>query len=58
MAMLMRLGLLLVLAWIIGLTAPLFTVLGEEIATVYSGVKEAGGHRVSWDASGRPAGLE
>ena len=31
-AMFMRIGLLLVLAWIIGLTAPLFTVLGEEIA--------------------------
>jgi predicted tellurium resistance membrane protein TerC len=28
-AMFMRIGLLLVLAWIIGLTAPLFTVLGE-----------------------------
>jgi predicted tellurium resistance membrane protein TerC len=32
MAMLMRLGLLLVLAWIIGLTAPLFTLFGEEIS--------------------------
>lgn len=32
MAMLMRLGLLLVLAWIIGLTAPLFTLLGEAIS--------------------------
>jgi predicted tellurium resistance membrane protein TerC len=31
-AMLMRIGLLLVLAWIIGLTAPLFTALGEEIS--------------------------
>jgi predicted tellurium resistance membrane protein TerC len=31
-AMFMRIGLLLVLAWIIGLTAPLFTVLGEEIS--------------------------
>jgi predicted tellurium resistance membrane protein TerC len=31
-AMLMRIGLLLVLAWIIGLTAPLFTVLGEDIS--------------------------
>ena len=28
MAMFMRIGLLLVLAWIIGLTAPLFSVLG------------------------------
>jgi predicted tellurium resistance membrane protein TerC len=32
MAMLMRLGLLLVLAWIIGLTAPLFALFGEEIS--------------------------
>jgi predicted tellurium resistance membrane protein TerC len=31
-AMFMRIGLLLVLAWIIGLTAPLFTVLGEAIS--------------------------
>ena len=32
MAMFMRIGLLLVLAWIIGLTAPLFSVLGNEIS--------------------------
>ena len=32
MAMFMRVGLLLVLAWIIGLTAPLFAVLGEPIS--------------------------
>jgi len=32
MAMFMRVGLLLVLAWIIGLTAPLFTLLGNEIS--------------------------
>ena len=31
-AMFMRIGLLLVLSWIIGLTAPLFTVLGEAIS--------------------------
>jgi predicted tellurium resistance membrane protein TerC len=31
-AMFMRIGLLLVLAWIVGLTAPLFTVLGEQIS--------------------------
>jgi len=31
-AMFMRIGLLLVLAWIIGLTAPFFTLLGEEIS--------------------------
>ncbi len=32
MAMFMRIGLLLVLSWIIGLTAPLFTVFGQEIS--------------------------
>jgi predicted tellurium resistance membrane protein TerC len=32
MAMFMRIGLLLVLAWIIGLTAPLFSVLSQEIS--------------------------
>jgi predicted tellurium resistance membrane protein TerC len=31
-AMVMRIGLLVVLAWIIALTAPLFTVLGEEFS--------------------------
>jgi predicted tellurium resistance membrane protein TerC len=31
-AMFMRIGLLLVLAWIIGLTAPLFSVLGEQFS--------------------------
>jgi predicted tellurium resistance membrane protein TerC len=31
-AMFMRIGLLLVLAWIIGLTAPLFGILGQEIS--------------------------
>ena len=31
-AMFMRIGLLLVLAWIIGLTAPLFSVIGQEIS--------------------------
>ena len=32
MAMFMRIGLLLVLAWIVGLVAPLYTVLGQEIS--------------------------
>jgi len=31
-AMFMRVGLLLVLSWIVGLTAPLFTVLGAEVS--------------------------
>src|SRR3954469_9981610 len=32
LAMFMRIGLLLVLSWLVGLTAPLFTVLGQEIS--------------------------
>ena len=32
MAMFMRIGLLLVLAWIVGLVAPLFTLMGQEIS--------------------------
>lgn len=32
MAMFMRIGLLLILAWIVGLTAPLFTILGQGIS--------------------------
>jgi predicted tellurium resistance membrane protein TerC len=32
MAMFMRIGLLLVLAWIVGLVAPLFSILGKEIS--------------------------
>jgi predicted tellurium resistance membrane protein TerC len=32
MAMFMRIGLLVILAWIVGLVAPLFTVLGQEIS--------------------------
>jgi predicted tellurium resistance membrane protein TerC len=32
MAMFMRIGLLLILAWIVGMTAPLFTIVGQEIS--------------------------
>jgi predicted tellurium resistance membrane protein TerC len=51
MAMFLRVGLLLVLAWIIGLTAPLFTVLGQEI----SGrdlILIAGGLFLLWKSTG------
>jgi predicted tellurium resistance membrane protein TerC len=51
-AMFMRIGLLLVLAWIVGLTAPLFTVLQQEI----SGrdlVLIAGGLFLIWKAPAR-----
>jgi len=51
LAMFMRIGLLLTLAWIIGLTAPIFTVLGNEI----SGrdlILLAGGLFLIWKATG------
>lgn len=51
MAMFMRIGLLLVLSWIIGLTAPLFTVLKQEI----SGrdlILIAGGLFLIWKSTG------
>ncbi len=51
LAMFMRIGLLLTLAWIVGLTAPLFTVLAQEI----SGrdlILIAGGLFLIWKATG------
>lgn len=51
LAMFMRIGLLLLLAWIVGLTAPLFTVLTQEI----SGrdlILIAGGLFLLWKATG------
>ncbi|GCL63900.1 TerC family protein [Pseudaquabacterium pictum] len=51
MAMFMRIGLLLVLAWIVGLVAPLFTVFGQEI----SGrdlILIAGGLFLIWKSTG------
>ncbi len=51
LAVFMRIGLLFTLAWIIGLTAPLFTVLGNEI----SGrdlILLAGGLFLLWKATG------
>ena len=53
MAMFMRIGLLLVLAWIVRLVAPLFTVLGQEI----SGrdlILIAGGLFLVWKAARDP----
>jgi predicted tellurium resistance membrane protein TerC len=56
LAMFMRIALLLVLAWLVGLTAPLFTVLGQEI----SGrdiILLAGGVFLIWKATGEIHGL-
>ncbi|HEX2197315.1 MAG TPA: TerC family protein [Burkholderiales bacterium] len=56
LAMFMRIALLLVLAWLVGLTAPLFSVLGEEI----SGrdlILIAGGVFLLWKATGEIHGL-
>jgi predicted tellurium resistance membrane protein TerC len=51
MAMFMRIGLLLLLAWVVGLVAPLFSVLGQEI----SGrdlILIAGGLFLIWKSTG------
>jgi predicted tellurium resistance membrane protein TerC len=56
LAMFMRIALLLTLAWLVGLTAPFFTVLGEEI----SGrdiILIAGGVFLLWKATGEIHGL-
>ena len=56
LAMFMRIALLLTLAWLVGLTAPLFTVIGEEI----SGrdlILIAGGVFLLWKATGEIHGL-
>jgi predicted tellurium resistance membrane protein TerC len=56
LAMFMRIALLLTLAWLVGLTAPLFTVLNEEI----SGrdlILIAGGLFLIWKATGEIHGL-
>jgi predicted tellurium resistance membrane protein TerC len=56
LAMFMRIALLLTLAWLVGLTAPIFTVLGEEI----SGrdlILIAGGLFLIWKATGEIHGL-
>jgi predicted tellurium resistance membrane protein TerC len=56
LAMFMRIALLLVLAWLVGLTAPLFTALGQEI----SGrdlILIAGGLFLLWKATGEIHGL-
>jgi aminopeptidase N len=38
-------------------TLRITTILGEEVATIVPGVKGPGGHQVSWDATGHPAGV-
>jgi predicted tellurium resistance membrane protein TerC len=51
MAMFMRIGLLMVLAWIVGLTAPLFTVLSQEISG-RDVILIAGGIFLIWKSTG------
>jgi predicted tellurium resistance membrane protein TerC len=51
MAMFMRIGLLLVLSWIVGLTAPLFTVLQKEF-TGRDLILVAGGLFLLWKSAG------
>lgn len=35
----------------------IFNLLGEEVATLVSGLKDAGTHTVQWDATGQPSGV-
>jgi predicted tellurium resistance membrane protein TerC len=56
LAMFMRIALLVTLAWIVGLTAPLFTVLGEEISG-RDVILIAGGLFLLWKATGEIHGL-
>jgi predicted tellurium resistance membrane protein TerC len=56
LAMFMRIGLLLTLAWLVGLTAPLFTVLGEEISG-RDVILIAGGIFLIWKATSEIHGL-
>ena len=51
MAMFMRIGLLLVLAWIVGLVAPLFTLLGQAISG-RDAILIAGGLFLIWKSTG------
>ena len=51
MAMFMRIGLLLVLAWIVGLVTPLFTVLGQEISG-RDAILISGGLFLIWKSTG------
>jgi predicted tellurium resistance membrane protein TerC len=54
--MFLRLALLLMLAWLVGLTAPFFTVLGEEISG-RALILIAGGLFLLWKATGEIHGL-
>jgi len=56
LAMFMRIALLVTLAWIVGLTAPLFSVLGEEISG-RDVILIVGGLFLIWKATGEIHGL-
>jgi predicted tellurium resistance membrane protein TerC len=56
LAMLMRVGLLLVLAWIVGLTAPLFTLAGQQVSA-RDLILIGGGVFLLWKATGEIHGL-
>jgi predicted tellurium resistance membrane protein TerC len=56
LALFMRIALLLVLAWLVGLTAPLFTVLGEAISG-RDVILIVGGLFLLWKATGEIHGL-
>jgi len=35
----------------------IFNLLGEEVTTLVTGIREAGTHTVQWDATGQPSGV-
>jgi hypothetical protein len=39
------------------MTVRIFSLLGEEVAELASGHREAGTHSIRWDATGRPSGV-
>jgi len=43
--------------WSAEVSLKIFNLLGEEVATLVSGLKDAGTHTVQWDATGHPSGV-
>ena len=39
------------------MTLKVYDVLGREVATLVNGEREAGTHRVRWEATGLPSGV-
>jgi len=35
----------------------IYNIMGQKVATLFSGVQQAGEHKVVWDAAGTPSGV-